>query len=71
MLNTAMHTESLTTKEAVTLEFVHTCRPEDDGPHSGERPVPTQPVSEDHLGGGDRESREHSEQVRTVLNHVF
>ena len=43
--------------------FVHTCRAEDDGPGGRERPVTTQSVSEDHLGGGDRESRQYSEQV--------
>ena len=49
--------------------FAHTCRSEDDGPGGGERPVATQSVGEDHLGGGDRESREYSKQV-TVTNCV-
>jgi len=40
--------------------LVYTIRPEDDRPGGGERPVAPQPVSEDHLGGRDREGREYS-----------
>lgn len=47
--------------------FAHTCRSEDDGPGGGERPVATQSVGEDHLGGGDRESREYSQQVTATV----
>ena len=47
--------------------FAHTCRTQDDWPGAGERPVATQSVGEDHPGGGDRESREHSEQVTAAI----
>lgn len=42
---------------------------EDDGSGSREGPLTTQPVSEDHPGGGDREGREHSEQVIALIIH--
>lgn len=50
-----------------SLCIFHTCRCEDDRPSGRERPLPPQPVSKDHLGWGDRESREYSEQVTTTV----
>lgn len=48
---------------SLILVFVRTVRSKDDGPAGRERSVSPQSVSEDQLGGGNRESREHSQQV--------
>lgn len=48
---------------SLILVFVRTVRSKDDGPAGRERSVSPQSVSEDQPGGGNRESREHSQQV--------
>lgn len=45
--------------------FAH--RSQDDGPGGRDGPLATQSVSEDHLGGGDRDSREDTQQVTATI----
>lgn len=65
MFSTPNHVQLMTANEAVMWVFAYSS--DDDGPGGGERPLATQSVSEDHLGGGDRESREYSQQVTATI----